>query len=203
MQMQTAEATAVAAGCFGIRASMNWQGLLQEPMPKLQSILCHQIAAKKKTSLLDTLSIEDASDLRSNGGPGAGAFMLSPPQDSNAPVIPDMHFKTLLRDRLLLPVCPDGATCRHRRPDGRLCGEPLDRRGKHARKCKIQGIVEKRHDSLRDWGCPTWTREMGIPASTEQRVPQWDRVNPATGRTEEAKLGIATQRPSHRLTQVL
>ena len=36
---------------------------------------------------------------------------------------------------------------------------------------------------------------MGIPANTEQRVPQWDRVNPATGRTEEAKLDIATSDP--------
>ncbi len=65
-------------------------------------------------------------------------------------------------------------------------------RGKHAKKCKIQGIVEKRHDSLRDWGCPTWAKEIGIPANTEQRVLQWDRVNPATSRTEKAKLDIAT-----------
>jgi len=36
---------------------------------------------------------------------------------------------------------------------------------------------------------------MGVPANTEQRVPQWDRVNPTTGRTEEAKLDIATSDP--------
>ena len=36
---------------------------------------------------------------------------------------------------------------------------------------------------------------MGLPATTEQRVPQWDRVNPVSGRTEEAKLDIATSEP--------
>jgi len=192
--MQRAEATAAQAGCLGLGA-MSWQRLLQEPMPKLQSILCQQIADKHKKTLLGTLDDEEAADLRSHGGPGAGSFMLPRPQDSEAPVIPDKHFKILLRDRLLLPVCPVGATCCHRRPDGRLCGEPLDRRGKHPRKCKIQGLVEKRHDCLRDWGCPTWSREMGLPATTEQRVPQWDRVNPVSGRTEEAKLDIATSEP--------
>ena len=100
--------------------------------------------------------------------------MFPRPQDSEAPIILDKHFKTLLRDRLLLPVCPVGAICCHRRPDGRLCGELLDRRGKYVRKYKIQGLVGKRHDCLRDWGCPTWTKEMGLPAQTEQ----WD---PAMG----------------------
>ena len=40
---------------------------------------------------------------------------------------------------------------------------------------------------LEKWAC--------LPATTEQRVPQWDQVNPVSGRTEEAKLDIATSEP--------
>ena len=36
---------------------------------------------------------------------------------------------------------------------------------------------------------------MAVPMSTEQRVPRWDRINPTTGRTEEAKLDVATSDP--------
>ena len=58
-------------------------------------------------------------------------------------------------------------------------------------KCKIQGLVEGRHDALRDLNADLWGDHMGVPASTEQRVPQWDKVNTSTGRTEETKLDIA------------
>ena len=122
--------------------------------------------------------------------------MLTDSSESRAKSIPSSHFNILLRDRLLLPVCMPGTTCRHRRPDGRLCGEPLDSRGKHARKCKIQGIVESRHDALRDLVALLWSFYMGVPTKTEQRVPQWDRINAATGRVEQAKLDVATSDPS-------
>ena len=194
-RMDAAEAAAKNNGCFGIRGSMNWQGVLDEAKPKVQSMLGDQIAKANGKKVRSELDDEGIADINTNGGPGAGAFMLPSPPDSKAKTIPSTHFRVLLRDRLLLPVCHPGATCRHRRPDGRLCGEPLDSRGKHARKCKIQGLVEGRHDALRDLNADMWGDHMGVPANTEQRVPQWDRVNPTTGRTEEAKLDIATSDP--------
>ena len=64
---------------------------------------------------------------------------MEPPvlfEDEQPKPMPDQHFLVALLDRLRLPVCPEGATCKHRKEDGALCGEPLDRRGKHATKCE-------------------------------------------------------------------
>ena len=49
-----------------------------------------------------------------------------------------------------------------------------------------------RHNRIRDWVAPTCTECSGLPASTEQRVPQWDLVDPETGDVEEAILDVAT-----------
>ena len=43
-RMDAAEAAAKNNGCFGIRGSMNWQGVLDEAKPKVQSMLGDQIA---------------------------------------------------------------------------------------------------------------------------------------------------------------
>ena len=51
------------------------------------------------------------------------------------------------------PMCT--GTCRHRRPDGSLCGAPLDAKGTHARSCPVGGWLVRRHNSvvavLADW----------------------------------------------------
>ena len=48
-------------------------------------------------------------------------------------------------------------------------------------------------DRVRDWSCgTTYTQCTGLPACTEQHVPQWDLVDPDTGEAEEARLDIAT-----------
>ena len=136
------------------------------------------------------MSEADAADARSHGGPGASTFLL--PSLEGVRAMPDSHFRVALCDRLLLPVCREGDRCKHRRPDGRLCGAFLDARGKHARMCGIGGAVDARHNSLRDWGATAWTLCTGTPAKKEQHVPQWDRQNPRTGEVEEAVLDIAT-----------
>ena len=145
---------------------------------------------------LEGLGEAEAADVHSNGGPGAGAYLLPTPEGSNALAQPDSHFRINLRDRLLMPVCPEGATCRHRRADGTLCGLPLDSRGKHAIKCAVQGLKIKQHDKIRDWSAKTWEECSCMPTKTEQRVPEWDRVNPRTGRTEEAILDFASADPA-------
>lgn len=106
--------------------------------------------------------------------------------------VPDAHFLVSLRDRLLMPVSPEGATCKHRRPDGRLCGQPLDRRGRHARCCKVGGGVCTRHNRIRDWLAATYSECTGLPATVEQRVPQWDSVDAVSGEVLEARLDVAT-----------
>ena len=175
---------------------MDWLSPLKESMPKMQSLLAKQVAARQKQELMDSLGDAEAADVNSNGGPGAGAYLLPTPHDAEVPAQPDSHFRVNLRDRLLMSVCPAGATCRHRRSDGTLCGAPLDSRGKHAIKCVVQGLKIKQHHTLRDWGAKTWKDCSGMPTQTEQHVPAWDRINPQSGRLEEAVLDIASADPA-------
>ena len=110
-------------------------------------------------------------------------------------MIPDPHFRTAVRMRLGCQVCTEGSRCQHRREDGTLCNELLDPYGWHARKCGVGKSRDYRHNSLRDWHAPHHTALTGHFATTEKRVPAWDRVNPRTGRLEEARLDVATRDP--------
>ena len=180
----------------GVRP-VDWVGFLDESHPKLQGVWAKQAGQCRRTRLLATLGEDDAADFRSFGGVGAGSF-LTPylGEYQKCKVLPDGHFTILLRDRLLLSVCPEGARCKHRRPNGQLCGALLDKRGWHARKCNIGGGVDLRHKDLCDWGAHTYSECHGLAASREQHVPQWDRefVDPETGavRVEQAILDVAT-----------
>ena len=122
---------------------------------------------------------------------------MLPTQDGMV-AMPDEHFRVALCDRLLLPVCQEGARCQHRRRDGTVCGVLLDRRGHHARKCSIGGALGSRHDSLRDHGARAWAACAGVPALTEQRVTEWDRLVPGGEGgwvMQEAVLDIVTSDP--------
>ena len=116
---------------------LDWARMFAEPASKLQGAWSKEISKSRRTAFLDRLGDEDAAEARSHGGPGAGGF-LQPGSEGGA-VLPDEHFTVSLCDRLLLPVCQEGACCQHRRPDGTLCNAPLDSRGRHAKKCAIGG----------------------------------------------------------------
>ena len=45
---------------------------------------------------------------------------------------------------------------------------------------------------MRDWYCATYAACTGLPAVTEQHVPQWDIVDRDTGEVEQAVLDVAT-----------
>ena len=194
-QMQRASQKAVDLSALSGR-QVNWLTALEKAVPKMQSRLADQAAASQRKELLASLSHGDACDVRERGGPGAGAFLQPPPPDTSCRPLPDMHFRTCLRDRLLYSVCPENATCKHRRADGVLCGAPLDSRGKHAIKCKCQGLVDARHNDLRDWSGDSWKDCTGLRFTKEQHVPQWDTISRRTGNTIEARLDVATSDPS-------
>jgi len=63
--------------------------------------------------------------------------------------------------------------------------------------CALGNGLTDRHNRLRDWACSTYSTCTGLPAVTEQRVPEWDLVDDATGDIQEAILDVAT---SHALT---
>ena len=69
----------------------------------------------------------------------------------------------------------------------------LDARGKHAQKCPCGPTRVARHNGIRDFCAGYHNRVTGLVAIKEQRVVAWDRVNPRTGRLEEARLDVATR----------
>jgi len=175
---------------------VDWVGLLAEPRAKLQTFWSTKLHEVRAEALRNSLSQDDQVDLRSAGGPGAGGFLEAPVlfEDFAPKLMPDEHFQLSLRDRLRLPVCPPGATCKHRRlQDGTLCGQPLDSRGKHALKCEVGPTRDARHNALRDFTAEFHPKVSGYVAVTEQRVTAWDRVNPRSGILEEARLDVATR----------
>jgi len=193
--MERAEAVLRGAGGNG-GAALEWFLWFNEPQAGLQAVWGKEVSDWRRGAVLRSLSDPDAADLRSHGGPGAGSFLL-PTVEGTTPM-PDKHFEVSLCDRLLLPVCQEGARCQHRRRDGTVCGAILDGRGHHARKCCIGGALGQRHDILRDYSARSWAEHAGVPALTEQRVPEWDRqvidVNNRTV-TEEAVLDVVTSDP--------
>jgi len=168
---------------------------MERQIPKMQSTLTKQAAKQQKNEVLALLSDDDACDFQSNGGTGAGAYLLLTPEDASCKLMPDAHFCTCIRDRLLLSVCSPNSTCQHRKADGSLCNTPLDSRGRHARKCKCQGLVDVRHNNLRDWAASSWYSCMNERVTKEQHVPAWDIIN-SRGETVEAILDVAATDPS-------
>ena len=150
---------------------------------------------QSREALLRDISEDDQVDLRSGGGPGAGGFLEAPVlwEDEHPKPMPESHFLMALRDRLRMDVCPPGSTCQHRRDDGSLCGEPLDRRGRHALKCEVGRTRTARHNAVRDFTADFHPKVCGYVTCTEQRVAAWDRIDPRTGRLEEARLDVATR----------
>ena len=196
--LDAAEARLRADGGASLRGP-DWVACLARARPKQQAAWSQFLRAKARQDLLSRLGEDDRVDLRSFGGPGAGGF-LQPPvvcEDEKSASIPDSHFRLALRDRLLLPICPPGACCQHRSKEGVVCGAALDPRGKHALKCEVGPCRNVRHNGLRDFCARFHQRVTGFVALTEQRVSAWDRINPRTGRLEEATLDVATRDAVH------
>ena len=121
----------------GVLSAPNWVSCMANPSAKLQGRWARKLKGQNRLDFLTNLSEDDRVDFRSVGGPGAGGF-LEPPViiEGEVPAkMPEAHFQTALRDRLLLSVCPPGKTCQHRYQDGSLCGQWLDPWGKHAKLC--------------------------------------------------------------------
>ena len=110
-----------------------------------------------------------AAALRSAGGPGAAAWLRPPTLPGHRML--DSQFSIALRTRLHLPVPCSQGTCRHRRPDGSLCGVALDEQGIHARSCPVGGWLVRRHNAgcavLAEWA----ERECECTVFREQVLP--------------------------------
>lgn len=196
LAQQLAEAEAkLLQDSGGTLQPVDWVGFLSEPRGKLQSFWSAKLREHRKETLLQGLPVDERVDVRSAGGPGAGGFLESPVlfEDERPRAMPNKHFDVALRDRLRLDVCLAGAPCQHRKEDGTLCGALLDGRGRHAKKCECGPTRGARHNNLRDFTASFHPKVTGYAAVKEQRVVAWDRVNPRTGLTEEARLDVCTR----------
>ena len=178
----------------GKTAPLDYAALLVEPRGKLQGLWGEKTSAVNRTRLLQALDEERRLALRGASGPGAGGWLL--PRQPGDPKIPDEHFVVNFNTRLGRDVLAPGLTCQHRNATtGEVCGQPLDTKGWHARKCGCGGSRDYRHDSLRDWHATWHTAHTGYAATTEKRVVAWDRQLP-NGELQEARLDVATRDPA-------
>eukprot|EP00973_Karenia_brevis_P025932 3578193-Karenia_brevis.AAC.1 len=92
----------------------------------------------------------DAARLRSCGGTGAGAFLLSPASPDAGTELLDGALAFALRWRLGSATVARGTHCQiscHARR-GAVCGATLDSFGDHAAVCKYGGYKTIRHSRL-------------------------------------------------------
>ena len=188
--LQLAEADLRALGGTD-RTPFDWAACLAEPRAKLQGGWGETMSEHNRKHLLSQLDTDHRTALRACGGTGAGSWLL-PRAEGDTP-LPDAHYLVNLRTRLRADVYAPGATCQHAKEDGSICGEPLDSKGWHARKCGCGGSRSYRHNSLRDWHAPFHTAQTGLFAVTEMHVPAWDRTDPDTGELEAAILDVCTR----------
>lgn len=96
----------------------------------------------RQECVLPSLSPTHRALLRSQAGPGAGAWLLAVPSDPGT-TLPLPAMNIALRRRLRLPLPVTAATCG---VDGRGhgCGGPLDPYGDHALACPRSGALARR-----------------------------------------------------------
>jgi len=182
----------------------NWSQRRERPAAKQQRAYAKQADQCVLDEALSTWGEDDAADLRSAGGKGAGAFLLPPTEARH--VMSDLHYLVAVQRRLRCrhpghtqPTTTPATHCQHRAAQGgALCGKESDPRGHHAETCNTGGLVDARHNDIRDWLGSADGKKGLIPettgrsALTEQHVPHWDRVDEETGEVEHARLDVAT-----------
>ena len=96
-----------------------WLRAAAEPKQKAQKELARHERDEGRKRLLAALPPEQAAQLRSASGKGAGSWLLSPTQDDHR--LADERYLPALALRLRLPRPADAcATCQRRRADGQL-----------------------------------------------------------------------------------
>ena len=110
-----------------------------------------------------------SSALLSCGGIGAGACLRAPTAPAHR--LLDSQFRMMLSTRLQLAVFAPGGICLHRRPNGSLCGAPLDVYGIHARCCAVGGWRVKKHNACVNALAAWAEEEADCSVFKEQVVP--------------------------------
>jgi hypothetical protein len=143
--------------------------------------------------LLSSAGQRHAVAIQSSAASEASRFLQLP--GSSGERVSDETFRTSARRRLGLKLVPDtvpkAEVCQNiRRKDGQRCGARLDAEGHHECICEAGGALDRRHNAARDLLAKRLAEDLRIPVRTEQRCPQWDRLDPKSQRIVEARLDI-------------
>ena len=179
----------------GVVHSFDWTGRFGEARSKQQKELAADVSEAKAALLRSVLPEADRVDFDSCGG-GGGLFLLPPLGRSHR--LCDEYLYTSLRRRLRVAhpahdparMLAPSTHCKHRKASGLVCDEELDARGHHAAYCSSGGGSVHGHDAIVKWLAAWITQWSGLPASTEQYVPAWDRTN-SVGLVERARLDVS------------
>ena len=157
------------------RAAWAWSEGAAE-VPQVQQALTKALDEKRRSALLQKLSPEGRSWVRSCGGRGAGAWLNTAPTTEEEKFA-DGDFCAAVRTRLCQEVSPPGLRCSNTHLSGGTCAESLDTKGTHASICKVGGGVGRKHDALvrllgRLLRAAGYTVATDGPGTWE---PRWDR----------------------------
>ena len=99
-------------------------------------------------------------------------------------------FIVALRTRLDLDIPCQVGRCQHRGPNGAICGEPLDSKGKHARSCKKGGWIVRKHNAIvAEVG--KWCEEHECYVEKEVILPRANPDHP------ESRIDLVVHIPNH------
>ena len=155
-----------------------------------QSAITKRRAADTKEAMManPALTAPQRASIRSAGGKGAGSW-LRPPTAPNH-FFDDRCFEVALCMRMDLDIPNHTGTCRHCKPDGTLCGAPLDPKGRHARACRVQGCRVKKHDRVK-FVLQNWCEDQGCTVQEEVVMPT------AADNTDESRMDLVIRSPNH------
>ena len=161
----------------GAGALPAWADLAEQPRTKVQKELTRRLDQKNLLALRSSSTSEDKARLNSCGGPHAGSWQQAAP-GAPGQRFSDDEFCSTARELLGQDLAPPGACCANRTRTGpragRLCGEPLCNKGRHAFRCSCGGGVVARSRDVED----VWERihtECGFHTARQVPVPAWDR----------------------------
>ena len=164
-----------------------WSDCAERRVPKQQSVLSQAVAKIQFAAVVGQLAPPEAARLRSCGGVGAGAFLVSPASEAAETELLDGVFSFALRWRLGSLVRAEGARCQiGRQGRGGVCGAIVDCMLDHVALCKYGGFKTIRH-SLLVQVLRAILRESGAAvANKEVEVSGWRRADGT-----KARLGVS------------
>eukprot|EP00660_Eupelagonema_oceanica_P019730 gene19730-biopygen1270 len=144
--------------------------------PKCQKLLSRSVLAARFARWLETMDPRARVRGVLGGSTAEGRRPLASEWLVSAPigamrVIPDQHYRLLIRGRLCMPVCERGEPSQVRKTEtgGQACGRELLPDADHAHAC-ARSAIQARHTVLRN-RCAAINREAGNAVSTETPVP--------------------------------